>query len=242
MRLSVNVDHVATLREARGGVEPDPVHAAILAEIAGAHGVVSHLREDRRHINDRDVRALRDILTKKFDLEMAASPDVISLALEVVPDMVTIVPEKREELTTEGGLDVADREQYLSELVDTFHDRGIQVSLFVEPESLQIDACARTGADMVELHTGQYSHARSRGAAAAQLARLHSAAELATENGLIVKAGHGLNLQNVGPLLDIPFIEEVSIGHALIGHAVLVGMDRAVRDYLALLQAVPGTV
>ncbi len=236
MKLSVNIDHVATLREARGGVEPDPVHAAILAEVAGAHGIVAHLREDRRHINDRDVRALREVVTTKFDLEMAANAEIVAFALEILPDMVTIVPEKRAELTTEGGLNVADQEEVLSELVDTFQSRGIEVSLFIEPEPLQIEASARTGADMVELHTGPFSHARTRGSITTELTRLHAAAELATEHGLIVKAGHGLNLHNLSGIVEVPYIEEVSIGHALIGHAVMVGMDRAVREYLAVLR------
>lgn len=236
MNLSVNVDHVATIREARGGIEPDPVHAAVLAELAGAHGIVAHLREDRRHINDRDVRALREIVTKKFDLEMAATPEVIAIALEVLPDMVTLVPEKRQELTTEGGLNVADNEELYARVVDTFHDRGVQVSLFVEPNPGQIDATARTGADMIELHTGHYADARSRTEAQHHLQLLASGASQAADLGLSVKAGHGLSLRNLSPLTAIPEIEEVSIGHALIGHAVFVGMERAVKEYLALLR------
>lgn len=235
MNLSVNVDHVATLREARGGVEPDPVHAAVLAELAGAQGIVAHLREDRRHINDRDVRALREIVTTKFDLEMAATPEIVAIALEVLPDMVTLVPEKREELTTEGGLNIADNEDLYANVVDTFHERGVLVSLFIEPDPLQIAAAARTGADMAELHTGTYANTRSHTEATLQLQRLDIGAKIAADTGLHVKAGHGLNLRNLSPLLVIPEIEEVSIGHALIGHAVFVGLDRAVKEYLSVI-------
>ncbi len=236
MKLSVNIDHVATLREARGGIEPDPVHAAVLAELAGANGIVAHLREDRRHINDRDVRALREIVTTKFDLEMAATPEIIAIALETLPDMVTLVPEKRQELTTEGGLNVADNEELYTRIVDTFHERGISVSLFIEPDLAQIEASARTGADMVELHTGMYAEARNIDEASHQLRRLEHGAANAAEAGLLVKAGHGLSLKNVSPITTIPEIREVSIGHALIGHAVFVGIDAAVKAYLAALR------
>ena len=235
MNLSVNVDHVATLREARGGVDPDPVHAAVLAELAGAQGIVAHLREDRRHINDRDVRALREIVTTKFDMEMAATPEIVAIALEVLPDMVTLVPEKREELTTEGGLNIADNEDLYTNVVDTFHERGVLVSLFIEPDPMQIAAAARTGADMAELHTGTYANTRSHTEAMVQLQRLDIGAKIAADAGLHVKAGHGLNLRNLSPLLAIPEIEEVSIGHALIGHAVFVGLDRAVKEYLSVI-------
>ncbi len=236
MRLAVNIDHVATIREARGGIEPDPVHAAVLAELAGAAGIVCHLREDRRHINDRDVRALRDIVTTKLDLEMAATTEIITIALEIEPDLVTIVPEKRQELTTEGGLNVADNEVFLTEVVDMFHDRGIAVSLFIEPESTQVEAAARTGCDIIELHTGTYANARVPGEVDRQLVRIRNAAERAADEGLVVTAGHGLHLRNLEPITKIHQIEEVSIGHALIAHALFVGMDRAVRDYLDVLR------
>ena len=226
------------MREARGGIEPDPVHAAVIAEAAGASGIVCHLREDRRHINDRDVRALRDIVTTKLDLEMAATTEIITIALEIEPDLVTFVPEKRQELTTEGGLNVADNESFYSDVVDMFHERNIAVSLFVEPESNQIDAAARTGCDIVELHTGTYANARTAADVDVQLVRLRNAAEQAFDEGLVVTAGHGLDLRNLKPVLMIPNLSEVSIGHALISHAIMVGMDRAVRDYMDVVRSV----
>jgi pyridoxine 5-phosphate synthase len=232
MKLSVNIDHVATVREARGGIEPDPVHAAVLAELAGAQGIVCHLREDRRHINDRDVQALREIVTTKLDLEMAATTEIIAIALDLAPDMVTIVPENRQELTTEGGLNVAENESFLSDVVDMFHERSIAVSLFVEPDRNQIEAASRTGADMVELHTGTYANARDTAKADGELIRLRIGAEHASQEGMIVKAGHGLDLRNLAPIARIMEVEEVSIGHALISRALFVGMERAVKDYL----------
>lgn len=233
MRLAVNIDHVATLREARGGIEPDPVHAAVIAEMAGAAGIVCHLREDRRHVNDRDVRVLRDVVTTKLDLEMAATTEIVTIALDIVPDLVTLVPEKREELTTEGGLSVAGNETHYSELTDRFHERGIEVSLFIEPDASQIEAAAACGVDIIELHTGTYANARSQAARDIQLERLRMASRIASEAGLVVTAGHGLELRNIDPITTIPEIEEVSIGHALISRALLVGMEQAVREYVA---------
>lgn len=236
MRLAVNIDHVATLREARGGIEPDPVHAAVLAELAGASGIVCHLREDRRHVNDRDVRVLREVVTTKLDLEMAAHDEIIEIALDVVPDLVTLVPEKREELTTEGGLAVAGNEDRFTALTQRFHERGIEVSFFVEPEAAHIEAAAACGADIIELHTGTYANARSGAAKMIQLERIASAARIAAQAGLIVTAGHGLDLQNIRPISLIQEIEEVSIGHALVGRAVLVGFERAVKEYVDALR------
>lgn len=236
MRLAVNIDHVATLREARGGIEPDPVHAAVLAELAGASGIVCHLREDRRHVNDRDVRVLRDIVTTKLDLEMAASEEIVAIALDVVPDLVTLVPEKREELTTEGGLAVAGHIERYAELTQRFHERGIEVSFFIEPEADQIEAAAACGADIIELHTGTYANARGAAATMIQLERIASAARIASQAGLVVTAGHGLDLRNIAALKSITEIEEVSIGHALVGRAVLVGFERAVGEYLQALR------
>lgn len=232
MRLAVNIDHVATVREARGGIEPDPVHAAVLAELAGAAGIVAHLREDRRHINDRDVRALREVVTTKLDLEMAATTEIIAIALDVVPDLVTLVPEKRQELTTEGGLNVAEHVTFYHDVVSMFHDRGIAVSLFIEPDPRQVDAAVACQADIIELHTGTYANARTRGEAEAQTLRIRNASEYAADAGLVVTAGHGLDLRNLPPIVAIPQIEEVSIGHALIGRALMVGMERAVGDYV----------
>lgn len=236
IRLAVNIDHIATLREARGGIEPDPVHAAVLAELAGASGIVCHLREDRRHVNDRDVRALREIVTTKLDLEMAAHEEIIAIALDVVPDLVTIVPEKREELTTEGGLAVAGNESRYAELTQRFHERGIAVSFFIEPESDQVEAAAACGAEIIELHTGTFANARTEHAKALQLERLRAAAQSAAAAGLIVTAGHGLDLRNVATMKTIPELEEVSIGHALVSRAVFVGFQRAVEEYLAVLR------
>lgn len=237
MNLAVNIDHVATVREARGGIEPDPVHAAVLAELAGASGIVCHLREDRRHVNDRDVRALRDVLTTKLDLEMAATAEIMAIALEIEPDLVTFVPEKRQERTTEGGLDILTLESFYADAVQSFTDRGIEVSLFVEPEETHIAAAARTGCTVVELHTGLYANARRQADIDRQLVRLRAASEAAEELGLVVTAGHGLNLRNLPAIVRIPQITEVSIGHALIGHALFVGMQQAVRDYLQLIRA-----
>ncbi|RPI69091.1 MAG: pyridoxine 5'-phosphate synthase [Ignavibacteriae bacterium] len=237
MRLAVNIDHVATVREARGGIEPDPVHAAILAELAGADGIVAHLREDRRHINDRDIRALRDVLSTKLDLEMAATTEIIAIALDVVPDLVTLVPEKRQELTTEGGLDVVNHITFYHDVVSMFHDRGIAVSLFIEPDPRQVDAAVACKADIIELHTGTYANARTRGEAEGQVIRIRNASEYAHEAGLVVTAGHGLDLRNLPPIVAIPQIEEVSIGHALIGRALFVGMTRAVEDYMRVCRA-----
>lgn len=237
MQLAVNIDHVATLREARGGIEPDPVHAAIMAEHAGAAGIVCHLREDRRHINDRDVRALREVLTTKLDLEMAATPEIIAIALDVEPDLVTLVPEKRQELTTEGGLDIVAMESIYTDVVGMFHERGIAVSLFIEPDLLQIAAAVRTGCEVIELHTGTYANAHQAAERDRQLLRIRTAAERAADDGLIVTAGHGLDLRNLAPVARIPQISEVSIGHALISHAVFVGITRAVHDYVEVLRS-----
>lgn len=234
-RLAVNIDHIATLREARGGLEPDPVHAAVIAELAGASGIVCHLREDRRHVNDRDVRVLRDVVTTKLDLEMAATEAIIAVALDVIPDLVTIVPEKREELTTEGGLDVVNHVHYLTDVTSAMHGKGIHVSFFIEPTIAQIDACLHANIDIIELHTGTYANARTRPEAEAELTRLRTAAEYAAQAGLVVTAGHGLDIRNVGPICTIPEIEEVSIGHALISRAAFIGLSNAVKEMLTAL-------
>lgn len=237
MRLAVNIDHIATVREARGGIEPDPVHAAVIAELAGAHGIVCHLREDRRHVNDRDVRVLREVVTTKLDLEMAATDEIIAIALDVLPDLVTIVPEKREELTTEGGLDVASNVHFYTDLVGAMHDKRIDVSYFIDPDPMQVEAAARCGADIIELHTGTYANARTKAEAASELVRLRTAAEIAAQAGLIVTAGHGLDARNISPICLIPQIEEVSVGHALIARALFVGMEGAVKEMLTAIDA-----
>jgi pyridoxine 5-phosphate synthase len=234
-RLSVNIDHVATLRQARGEKQPDPVTAALIAEIAGASGIVSHLREDRRHVQDRDVYVLRDTLKTKLDLEMAATEEIINIALDVVPELVTLVPERRQELTTEGGLDVASEVSRFKEVTQRFHKKNILVSLFVAPIESQIKAAQKTGADFVELHTGEYANAKGEDIAM-QLERLKKAAKFASKLSLKINAGHGLNYQNLKPVAMIDEIEEFSIGHGLISHAVFVGMERAVKEMIEILK------
>ncbi|MGC8652721.1 MAG: pyridoxine 5'-phosphate synthase [Candidatus Kryptoniota bacterium] len=232
--LSVNIDHIATLRQARGEKEPDPVSAAAVVELAGADGIVTHLREDRRHIQDRDVYLLRQTIHTKLDLEMAATPEIVDIALKVVPDLVTLVPEKRQELTTEGGLDVVSQKDYLSKIVERFHRKKIEVSLFVDPVEEQIKAANDVGADFVELHTGEYANSK-KGDVAIQLNRLRESAKLAADLGMKVNAGHGLNYRNLPPVAAIPEIGEFSIGHAIISRAVFVGLDMAVREMLTIL-------
>ncbi len=233
--LAVNIDHIATLREARGGTEPDPVTAALTAELHGAVGIVCHLREDRRHVNDRDLRLLREVVQTKLDLEMAASDEIIAIALETLPDLVTIVPEKREELTTEGGLNVAADPDRYADLVDRMHQAGIEVSFFVDPTVEQLDAVLQTGAEIVELHTGGYANARNAEDIERTLIEIVRAANYAHAEGLRVTAGHGLNYVNISPIVSIPSIVEVSIGHALMARAMMVGLPTAVRDMVELV-------
>jgi pyridoxine 5-phosphate synthase len=235
-RLAVNVDHVAAIRQARKTFEPDPVIAASLAELAGADGIIVHLREDRRHIQDRDLLLLRKTVTTKLNLEMAATEEMIDVALEVRPDMVTLVPEKREELTTEGGLDVAGREKELAGVVQTLKAGGIRVSLFVDPSGNQVAASQAAGTDIVEIHTGHYAEARGREEAEKQFYRVVWAAREARKLGFEVSVGHGLTYQNVKKFKGVSEISEFSIGHSIISRAVLVGMDRAVREMLALIK------
>ncbi|WP_343066731.1 pyridoxine 5'-phosphate synthase [Dissulfurirhabdus thermomarina] len=234
--LCINVDHVATVREARLAAEPDPVQAAVLVELAGADGVVVHLREDRRHIKDRDVRVLRQILKTRLTLEMAATDEMIAIASEIRPDIVTLVPEKRRELTTEGGLDVAAHEGHIREAVARLHDAGVPVSLFVDPEAAQVEAAGRTGADCVEIHTGRYAEARGAEARDREFEAVVAAARAARDLGLRVHAGHGLDYRNTARMASVSEIEEFSIGHAVVARAVLVGMERAVREMLALVK------
>ncbi|MGH7163124.1 MAG: pyridoxine 5'-phosphate synthase [Planctomycetota bacterium] len=229
VRLNVNVDHVATVRNARGTPYPDPVHAAILAESAGADGITAHLREDRRHVRERDVEILRATV-RRLNLEMARAPDIVRFALEVQPDLATIVPERRGELTTEGGLDVAADIRSVTETVQALQETGIAVSLFVDPEERQLRAAASTGARFVELHTGRYADAPAEDVAARELESLRSAAALASALGLRVNAGHGLRLDNVHAVALIPQVEELAIGHAIVSRALYVGMQAAVRE------------
>ncbi|BCA54996.1 pyridoxine 5'-phosphate synthase [Nitrospira sp. KM1] len=234
-RLGVNIDHVATLRQARGGHEPDPVAAAVLVELAGADGIVVHLREDRRHIQDRDLRLLRDSIHTKLDLEMAAEETMAKIALSIKPDMVTLVPERRQELTTEGGLDVATHKDRVQHIVTMLHQGGIPVSLFIEPDLALVKAAHKVSADFVELHTGRYANAKRAKEADGEFEAITQAAKLAYKLGLGVNAGHGLNYQNVKRLTHIPEIVEYNIGHSIIARSVLIGLDRAVTEMKALL-------
>ena len=235
IRLAVNVDHVATLREARGISEPDPVLAAGICELAGAEGVVVHLREDRRHIQDRDVRLLRQTVKTKLNLEMGAAEEIIKIALELKPDMVTLVPEKRKELTTEGGLNVAGQQKKLRDVIARMNDGAIPVSLFIDPNPRQVEAAREVGATFVEIHTGKYSDALNDAEMDREFELIAAAAEQAYESGLRVNAGHGLNYVNTTRVAALESIEELSIGHAIMARAIFVGLDQAVREMLALM-------
>lgn len=235
-RLGVNIDHVATLRQSRGGMEPDPLAAAVLVELAGADGIVVHLREDRRHIQDRDLKLLRQIIKTKLDMEMAPTDEMVKMALGVKPHLVTLVPERREELTTEGGLSVAGQREALQSIIGLLHDGGIAVSLFVNPDLDQIKAAHKINADYIEIHTGRYADARLLKEEDAEFEAIEQAAKLAYKLGLGVAAGHGLNYHNVRRLLAISEIVEYNIGHAIISRAVLVGLERAVREMKELLK------
>jgi pyridoxine 5-phosphate synthase len=234
-RVAINVDHVATVRQARLASEPDPVTAAALAELAGAHGIVVHLREDRRHIQDRDVEVLRRTVKTKLILEMAATSEMIQVALRIKPDMVTLVPEKRQELTTEGGLDVVMHEEALMEAVRTFHEASIGVSLFINADPKHIKTAHRLEVEYVELHTGAFAEAKTFVKRQEEFERILTAARMARKLGIGVHAGHGIDYQNVHWLRSMTEIEEFSIGHAVIARAVLVGMERAVREMIALV-------
>ncbi|ANC86834.1 pyridoxine 5'-phosphate synthase [Sphingomonas sp. NIC1] len=228
LRLGVNIDHVATVRNARGSGYPDPVRAALLAVEAGADGITAHLREDRRHITDDDIARLATGLTVPLNLEMAATDEMLAIALKHRPHAACIVPEKREERTTEGGIDAAGQFERLSPIVAQLREAGVRVSLFIEPDAVQIDAAIRLGAPVVELHTGRYAELDGE-ARTAELRRLSDAAALAAKNGIEVHAGHGLTFDNVGPIAAIPQVRELNIGHFLIGEALFVGLDGAVR-------------
>ncbi|MEN9203360.1 MAG: pyridoxine 5'-phosphate synthase [Thermostichus sp. DG_1_6_bins_120] len=230
LSLGVNIDHIATVRQARRAVEPDPVAAAVIAELAGADGITVHLREDRRHIQDRDVRLLRQTVRTHLNLEMAATDEMVAIALEIKPDYVTLVPERRQEVTTEGGLDVAGQLSRLSDVVGQLQGSGIPVSLFIDPDATQIAAAAQVGCCWIELHTGRYAEASSETERQKQLNLLKESAQQAIELGLRVNAGHGLTYWNVGPVARIPGMEELNIGHSIISRAVLVGLERAVRE------------
>jgi len=234
-KLGLNIDHIATLRQVRKAEFPDPVEAACIAELAGVDGITIHLREDRRHIQDRDVYLLRSILKTRLNLEMALNPDIIEIALKVIPDDVCIVPEKREELTTEGGLDVIKNIKTLREVIPEMHKKEIVVSLFVDPDKSQIEASKEVGADYIEIHTGRYSDARDEKSVAKELGHIMESAQYAASLGLRVNAGHGLNYKNVYSIALIDEIEVLNIGHSIIARAVLVGLEKAVRDMFVIL-------
>ncbi len=234
--LNVNIDHIATIRNARGGVEPDPIYAAFIAEQAGATGIVTHLREDRRHIKDRDLYLLKETVQSKLDLEMAANDEIIQIALKVVPNLVTIVPEKRQELTTEGGLDVRNNHEKIKKLCSMMHDKGIEVSLFIDPDEIQIEESILVGADMVELHTGTYANAKSEKEIEEQFNLLSESALFAHNGGLKIAAGHGLNYFNTDRICKISQIKELSIGHSIISRAAFSGLEKAVKDMLEIIQ------
>lgn len=235
-RLSVNVDHVATVRQARGGKNPDPVTAALLAELAGADGIIVHLREDRRHIQDRDVEILRRVVKTKLNLEMANTEEIVRIALRVKPDMVCMVPERRQELTTEGGLNVTAQQKGLKQNIARLQKAGIRVSLFIDADPGQVKAGKAVGADFVEIHTGKYSDAPDEKAQKKEFQRIARAIAQAHKLGLGVNIGHGLDYQNVLPFTSIPGIEDYSIGHSIIARAILVGLDRAVREMKNLIR------
>lgn len=235
--LGVNIDHIATIRQARRTVEPDPVAAAILAELAGADGITAHLREDRRHIQDRDIQLLRQTVRTHLNLEMAATDEMVAIALDIQPDYVTLVPERREEVTTEGGLDIAGQVDRLMQVVDTLQGAEIPVSLFIDAESIQIDAAAATQAKFIELHTGKYADAHDAVTRERELKHLAEGCAHALSLGLRVNAGHGLTYWNVYPVACLPGMEELNIGHTIISRAALVGIERAVRE---MKQAIRG--
>lgn len=235
MRFALNVDHIATLRNARGEDQPDPVTFALLAEQAGIDGIVVHLREDRRHINERDVRLLRELITTKLDLEMAATDEIIKIACDVGPELATIVPERRQELTTEGGINVLDDITKFKNAIKELHKHEIEVSLFIEPDINQIDAAAEIEADFIEIHTGVFANSFTEEEQFDELERIRLAAKHAKKLGLGVNAGHGLNYQNIKVFREIAEIDEVSIGHAIIARSVFTGLREAIREMRELI-------
>lgn len=238
MRLCINIDHIATLRQARLEKEPDPVFAASICELAGADGIVCHLREDRRHIVDRDVYILNDTVQTKLDLEMAATDEMVKIACEIKPYMVTLVPEKRQELTTEGGLDLAAAEFKLTPAIEKLKEAGIKTSLFIEPIPDNVDQSLEYGADMIEIHTGRYARLTEPAEILAELEKIRQTASIAKELGIGVNAGHGLNYHNITAIANMQDIDEVSIGHSIIARAVFTGLDSAVKDMLKIIRRI----
>lgn len=235
-KLGVNLDHIATIREARKTNEPDPVFGSYFVEMAGAHGVTIHLREDRRHIQDRDLNIFRSVVKKlKLNLEMAATQEMLNIAIQVNPDQVTLVPEKREEITTEGGLDIIKNREAVQKVTSILKEKGIEVSLFIDPDRNMIKQALDIGADAIEIHTGTYANAGSAKERDLEISKISDLATFADELGLIVHAGHGLTYQNVEPIAAIPVIEELNIGHSIIARAVFVGLEQAIREMLILV-------
>ncbi len=234
-KLGVNIDHVATVRQARRTVEPDPVWAAALAELGGADGITVHLREDRRHIQDRDVRLLKETVQVKLNLEMSIADEIVDFALEIMPEQCTVVPEKREEITTEGGLDLLQNSDRIQRCVDRLLEAGIEVSLFIDPEPTQIEAADALNVHAVELHTGCYAEAKSSEDVSRELERLLIASEEALERDLLLHMGHGLTYRNVEPVAEIPGVSELNIGHSIIARSMFVGIEAAVREMKALV-------
>ncbi|MCX8084939.1 MAG: pyridoxine 5'-phosphate synthase [Calditerrivibrio sp.] len=234
-KLGVNIDHVATIRQARKGKEPDPVHAAVLAELGGADGITVHLREDRRHIQERDIFLLKETIKVKLNFEMACYDDIVEIALRLHPNTCTLVPEKRQELTTEGGLDVINNFDLVAKTVDVLQSNGIEVSLFIDPDKVQIEKALQTGAKYIEIHTGKFAEAENTPDYALELKKIEIAAKYASELGFIVNAGHGLNYRNVVDLCGVFHFYELNIGHSIVSRAVLVGFERAVREMKNIL-------
>lgn len=236
MKLGVNIDHIASIREIRKGLEPEPVNAAFICEAAGADSIVVHLREDRRHIKERDLYLLKEIVKARLNLEMSTAPDIVNIACEVNPQQATLVPERRREITTEGGLDVVANQKKITNAVNKLKKHNIVVSLFIDPVKSQIDASSKLGVEMIELHTGRYAEAKTPSAKRLRLAELERATSYAHKKGLIVNAGHGLDYYNVKSVAMIPHIEELNIGYSIVCRAVLVGLERAVREMKALIK------
>ncbi len=235
IELNVNVDHIATVRQARGGIEPSPLEGALIALEVGAHGIVVHLREDRRHIQDKDVFEIRSACYKRFDLEMGNTPEIIEIAIKVKPDLITLVPEKRQELTTEGGLDVITQKYNIAETIKRMNDNGVPTSLFIEPNNNHIEISKEIGAKFVELHTGHYANLIIKSEIEAELTKINKTVQYAHSIGLEVVAGHGLNYTNTQPFTYIDNIKELSIGHSIISRSLMVGIGQAVKEMLQIL-------
>ena len=237
-KLGVNIDHVATLRQARRELEPDPILAAQICERAGAQSIVAHLREDRRHMQDKDIYILREIVKTRFNLEMSVNKEIVRIALRIKPDQITLVPERREEITTEGGLDVIKHFSRIKEITLQMQKKDVQVSLFIDPQKKQIDKTLKAGAKVIELHTGQYAQAKTKESRRRELQRIFEMTEYASILGLKVNAGHGLNYENTQAVARIPKINELNIGHAIISRAVFVGLRKAVEDMVNIVEEI----